>query len=136
MWNLDNGNLSKIKNIYKIKRIGTDVIIESFKVVYINKTYIYYKENGSDRLLDVALVGVLPNLQVLIDRKDHFLSLKNYPRVFFIERPTEAELNSAKEIILEQNRIEIAIKQASEITKYEKEIQILTSKLEKLKKSQ
>jgi hypothetical protein len=136
LWNLDNGNLSKIKNIYKIKRIGTDVIIESFKVVYINKTYIYYKENGSDRLLDVALVGVLPNLQVLIDRKDHFLSLKNYPRVFFIERPTEAELNSAKEIILEQNRIEIAIKQASEITKYEKEIQILTSKLEKLKKSQ
>jgi coenzyme F420-reducing hydrogenase delta subunit len=41
-----------------------------------------------------------------------------------------------EERILEQNRIETAIKQASEITKYEKEIQILNSKLEKLKKSQ
>lgn len=96
----DKENLSKIKFIYKLYKTVDNILhIERFPVIYINSTYVYYKQGSQEELSRIPLSSLSNSVSYIIKLLEMRKDMKELSRLshnfefFFVDMDIEkAEL--------------------------------------------
>ena len=134
---MDKTTLSKHRWIYEMYiNEKNEVHIERYKVIYINKKYVFYIRGGDDSLSSCSLVYVFDNMDTYDQhsRLERFLETA-YQRVLLWERPAETTYAQLRQRIKNEAMKKLIDQKEAEMRLLQTKQEVLQKEIDALKNS-